>query len=99
MLRFDGLYLVPQCMYISSATSGVKPLTPRRFPTTSFASPQPADTPSQWPRRFPKTKAMREDLSHCSHISAPKGGATSVLARLPEETCSDCWLREQPKLR
>jgi len=42
---------------------------------------------------------MREDLSHCSHISALKGGATSVLARFPEDACSDCGLREQPGLR
>src|SRR5208283_2654061 len=99
MLRFDGLYRAPQRIYISSATSGVKPLTPRRVPTASFASPQPAITPSQWPRRFPKTKAVREVLSHCSHISALKGGATSVLAGFPEEACSDCWRREQPELQ
>src|SRR5258708_5425495 len=64
-----------------------------------FASPQPSITPSQWPRIFPKTNAMRADLSHCSHISALKGGATSVPARLPEEASADCWLREQPELR
>src|SRR6266436_2946165 len=99
MARFDGFWYFPQSSLIFSAASSVKPPMPGRDLIARFASPQPSITPSQWPRTFPKTKAIREDLSHCSHISALKGGATAVLARLPGDACSDCGLREQPGLR